>query len=337
MSVIDLDFSELRTGEDARGHGLQNLLAVMGEKLGFEVEAGGSGADKGRDLFFTRRYEIAPGLFFPSKILVSCKDKTESGNRLKTSDISGWSDRVAEHGCSGFILATTVVPTDDLVTQIRDTASRNNFEAKVWQPNDLKKILLDRQDSIFRFTIARFFPKSSRASDPDNLAFDLFIESLKHLELEKSLELGLQYLEEVQEPFSVWELLETLVHLKGCSLEEQLQKHFFQALELDSEELAEALTDPINTALLNCAFNSQLDDQDWEEIEVRKLSTQHEDVLISFVGTVSRYVMGDVMSDHVTGSIIWSATGFSLSECESAWDKDCEYDYLAEQDGLDGS
>jgi hypothetical protein len=64
MSVIELVFSELRTGEDVRGHGLKNLLAFMGEKLGFEVEVGGLCADKGRYLFFTHRYQLAPSLFF---------------------------------------------------------------------------------------------------------------------------------------------------------------------------------------------------------------------------------------------------------------------------------
>lgn len=322
MTITDLDFNELRSGEDVRGHGLQNLMAAIGSKHGFNVELGGSGADKGRDLFLSKNHEIAPGLFLPSKILVSCKDRTESGSRLKTSDIAGWSARVAEHGCNGFILATTVVPTDDLVTHVRDTAHNAHFAAKIWQPEDLRRILLEQQDTVFRFTIARFFPKSSQSNDSASQMFDLFLEALKHLEIEKALELSLEYLDDATDPILVWDLIENLTARKDCSVGLNLQPHFVRALRLNNSELELALSEPLTPILTDWVEAS--DDYDWEDVEIAELSFINEFIEIKFVCSQNRYLMGEQLQEGLNGKFQWSKAGLELVELQSDWEDECE-------------
>jgi hypothetical protein len=91
--ITHLDFTELKDIDDP-GYGLQSLVETIGSKLGFTTEKGGRGADKGRDVFFMANSPVIHGLRTPTKILVNCKDKAESGKQLKVNDIAGFHGRV---------------------------------------------------------------------------------------------------------------------------------------------------------------------------------------------------------------------------------------------------
>jgi hypothetical protein len=199
MPITNIDFSELSQREDTKGLGLQHLVKSIGSSLKYRVELGGAGSDHGRDLFFTTNNEIVHGLHMTSKILVSCKDRAKSGKQLKFDDLDAFSLRAKQHGCSGYLLVTTVQPTDDLVTSVRDIAANEGLFATVWQPDDLREILLNGQDDVFRFTIARFFPKSAERNDANEQILECFLESLERMDNDDSLELSLKFLNATME------------------------------------------------------------------------------------------------------------------------------------------
>jgi hypothetical protein len=310
MTITNLDFAELRR-LDTPGYGLQALVAAIGRKLGFTVESGGRGADHGRDLFFQGSEEVIQGLSYPVKILVSCKDSAQERRRqLTVNDIAGFHGRVAEHGCNGFILVTTVPPTDGLVTHVRDTARNNSFQATIWQRDQLMGILLDQQDTIFRFTIARFFPNSSRAGDSNQQTFDYFAGALELLQKEDALSLSAEFIEEVDDLLLIWECAEKLMSLADTDFETDLQPHFTQILAKENTELTAAvvgaLQDPVQI-WINRKY-------DWDDVEVLHAEVRDRTIRIDVGGISDEETEYDSLKLNIRAMVDWNDDGFSLEK-----------------------
>jgi hypothetical protein len=319
MTITHLDFVELDSADEAKGYGLQNLVVAIGKRLGLRVEAGGRGADKGRDVFFTTHSEVVHGLHIPSKILVSCKDKTKSGRQLKVTDLDAFHLRVAEHGCNSFLLVTTIPPTDDCVTHVREIGRQHQFTASVWQPDDLKDILLNGQNDIFRFTIARFFPKSSRVGDSNQHSFDFFAESLLRMDKEDSLELSLEFIDGVEDLLLVWENLEKVMTRKDVDVQTDLQKHFCKALSLKNDELSDAISEaaPLQESLAEWAS----EELEWEELELHKSSLKGDNLIeLEVIASKPYYRMGESFNSGITAVIHWDEDGFSVHEAVDDWE-----------------
>lgn len=321
MTIRHLDFEELSKIDD-RGYGLQSLVVAIGRRLGLRVESGGRGADKGRDVFFMTHSEVVHGLHVPSKILVSCKDNSKSGKQLKITDLDAFHLRVAEHKCDAFLLVTTVPPTDDLVTHVQSVAGNNGFTATIWQPDDIKDILLNGQNEKFRFTIARFFPNSSRKGDTSQHIFDFFAESLLRMEKEDSIELSLEFFDGVEDVLLAWECLEKLMEREDIDIQDDLQKHFCKALSLRNEELTEAISlDHHLEEELREWINND-DELDWDEVELHKLTLKNDGLIeLEMIATEPKYRMGETFSTGISAVIEWSENGFSLSSYENEFEE----------------
>lgn len=331
MTITHLDFAELAKADD-KGYGLQSLVVAIGRRLGMRVEAGGRGADKGRDVCFLTQTEVVHGLHIPSKILVSCKDRTESGKQLKVNDLEGSHLRVKEHGCNAFLLVTTIAPTDDLVTHIQSVAKNDGFSATIWQPDDIKDILLNGQNDKFRFTIARFFPNSSRTGDTNQHAFDYFAESLTRMDKEDSLELSLEFFDGVDDVLLAWGCLEKLIERDDIVLEDDLQKHYCKALSLNNDELKEAIFLDHHLEERLTEWVSYEDEIDWDDVELNKLELKNETTIeLTVLASEPVHRMGEMFDVGLTATIEWTERGFSLVEYINDWDKAGELDWEIDQ------
>lgn len=111
--------------------------------------------------------------------LVSCKDFSTSKKSVAPKDIVGLYDRAIEHKCHGVLLAVTTPCTDQTVEQLRsfESASRP-VSTMIWDTHKLSEILAKRREKRFRFTLARFFPKSSGLSSQLKQLIDVAIDRI---------------------------------------------------------------------------------------------------------------------------------------------------------------
>ncbi|MBL0185189.1 MAG: restriction endonuclease [Candidatus Obscuribacter sp.] len=321
MPITHIDFSELSEREETKGLGLQNLVCSIGRGLKYRVEQGGAGADQGRDLFFTTSNEIAHGLHLGSKILVSCKDKAKSGKQLKFGDLDNFSNRAKQHGCNAYLLVTTVQPTDDLVTSVREIAVREGLVANVWQPDDLREILLNGQDDVFRFTIARFFPKSTERNDAVEQILGCFLESLDLMECDNSLELSLRLLRSTTDPFVMWKCLEKLLNSESVDIESELPEHIFTAVSLGNYELTRSIgeTATLQEAVRLWASGEQLP---WEAIDVQGIRLDRDgELVIEIESNQYESTMGAQFESINNGTIRWTTDGFEVKKCTNDWEE----------------
>lgn len=154
-----IDFREL--GAYPGGNGLEALVRKLGERMGFAPEWTGIGTDGGRDLTF---FDVQRGRLAQDSVkwLVSCKDHAESAANVSERDL-GCSiiDKAAQHGCSGFLLATTTNVTSGLKANLDGLKAQNKLKTTVWDVHELTSLLLARKN---RDLFQQFFPESFRRS-----------------------------------------------------------------------------------------------------------------------------------------------------------------------------
>jgi hypothetical protein len=335
MPITHIDFSELYQREDTKGLGLQHLMKAIDVGLKCRVEEGGAGADHGRDLFFTTNNEIVHGLYMTSKVLVSCKDRAKSGKQLKFDDLDSFALRAKQHGCSGYLLVTTIQTTDALVTSVRDIAAHEGLVATVWQPDDLREILLNGQDDVFRFTIARFFPKSAERNDANEQILDCFLESLERMGNDDGLELSLKFLNATNDPLMIWKCLEKLFHSESMDIENDLQEHIFRAVSLGNDELSASISEAESLVDAVRSWASE-DNLPRDAVDVHGIHLDADGVLvIEFESNQYEHTMGTSFESINNGTISWTSNGFAVRECVNDWEETRRID--AECDAMKNS
>lgn len=153
--MATLDFGEL--GNKPAGENLEGLVRLIGERLGLTVSWTGRGADQGRDLIFTETQSGRIGST-PVRWLVSCKDNSKTNQSVSEQDVGSVLDKVRQHDCSGFLLATTTTVGAALKAKLDGLQSnpKDRIQTKVWDRFELSAMLLS--DS-FADLLRQFFPK----------------------------------------------------------------------------------------------------------------------------------------------------------------------------------
>lgn len=158
--MASLDFSEL--GSRPAGENLEGLVRLMGERLGLTVSWSGRGADQGRDLIFVETQTGRIGAM-PVRWLVNCKDNSKTKHAVTEQDVGSIVDKVQQHRCQGFLLATTTTVGTALKAKMDALAShpQTPIQTKVWDRFELTSKLLSDQ---FADLLRQFFPKQRAQS-----------------------------------------------------------------------------------------------------------------------------------------------------------------------------
>ncbi|MGM4998296.1 restriction endonuclease [Tardiphaga sp. 538_B7_N1_4] len=153
--MATLDFSEL--GSKPAGENLEGLVRLIGERLGLTVSWTGRGADQGRDLIFTETQSGRIGST-PVRWLVSCKDNSKTNQSVSEQDVGSVVDKVRQHDCTGFLLATTTTVGAALKAKLDGLQSnpKDRVQTKVWDRFELSAMLLS---DPFADLLRQFFPK----------------------------------------------------------------------------------------------------------------------------------------------------------------------------------
>lgn len=153
--MATLDFSEL--GSKPVGETFEGLVRLIGERLGFTVSWTGRGADQGRDLMFV---ETRSGRIGSTSVrwLVNCKDNSKTNQSVTEQDVGSIHDKVLQHGCHGFLLATTTTVGTALKAKMDALANhpQTPVQTKVWDRFELTSMLLRDE---FADLLRQFFPK----------------------------------------------------------------------------------------------------------------------------------------------------------------------------------
>jgi Restriction endonuclease len=153
-----LDFSKL-VGPPS-GEAFEGLVRLMGAPLGMIVEWSGRGADRGRDLILieTQQGPIKARTF---RWLVSCKDNSKSNRAVTETDVGSVLDKVRQHKCDGFLLATTTTASTGLKEMLDrlDSAAEGPIQTKVWDRFEITQMLLSDR---FSHLLMQFFPEHHR-------------------------------------------------------------------------------------------------------------------------------------------------------------------------------
>jgi hypothetical protein len=165
-NVATLDFNEL--DGDPPGERFEALVRLIGERLGLVVQWSGRGADAGRDMIFIENQQ-GPLRMRPVRWLVSCKDNSQSNKSVSEKDIGSILDKVQQHRCDGFLLATTTTASTGLKEKLDklDISMSGPIQTKVWDRFEITKMLLSDQCADL---LLQFFPKQKAR------------ESLQHLD-----------------------------------------------------------------------------------------------------------------------------------------------------------
>ena len=156
VEPIGIDFRELSTG--FQGERLEQLIRLLALKMDMDVEWAGRGSDGGRDLIII---EEITGPISKEKIrwLVQCKDRVQSGKSVHEGEIPDISDKVIQHGTSGFLLVTTTTVSSALKEKMdsMDKGRGGKIKTLIWDACILEQIILrSGNQEIFR----QFFPDS---------------------------------------------------------------------------------------------------------------------------------------------------------------------------------
>jgi len=160
------------------------------------VEEPDRGADGGRDII-VEEDRSGPGGANVIRWLVSCKHKAHSGNSVSPGDELDVRDRLATHGCNGFIAFYSTLPSTGLGTKLN--ALRPQFEYLQLDAEAIERKLLDSPRG--RTLAARYMPKSftrwfsasqsaaASAATPDpQKSFNKYFLRTPHDELSTALE-----------------------------------------------------------------------------------------------------------------------------------------------------
>ena len=135
-----IDFKELVSL--VKGEGLEQLIRLLGKRMGLQPTWTGPGADHGN-------FEDISGTISNHKIrwLVSCKDKSKSGKSVNESDLPspGILDKVKQHKADGFLLITTTTvgtAAKELIDK-QDKSNNGEIYTKVWDVAELSAMLLE--------------------------------------------------------------------------------------------------------------------------------------------------------------------------------------------------
>jgi hypothetical protein len=139
--MATLDFSELEGSPP--GEAFEALVRLIGERLGLNVQWSGRGADGGRDLYFLETQSGRLGMR-AVRWLVNCKDKSESNSAVLEKDLGSILDKVQQHKCEGFLLATSTTASTALKEKLDklDIGSGGPIQTKVWDRFELTNLLL---------------------------------------------------------------------------------------------------------------------------------------------------------------------------------------------------
>jgi len=152
-----LDFTEL--DKKPPGEAFEALVRLIGERQGLKVQWSGRGADGGRDLMFT---ETLRGTISTRSVkwLVNCKDHSDSGASVSEREIGSILDKVAQHQCDGFLIATTTTVSTGLKARLDqlDIAAGGKIHTKVWDRFEITAIL---SDGAYANVRRHFFPKQA--------------------------------------------------------------------------------------------------------------------------------------------------------------------------------
>jgi len=132
----------------------------MGERLDMVVEWTGRGPDGGRDLIFVET-QRGPIKARSVRWLVSCKDNSENGRSVTEKDVGGVLDKVKQHKCNGFLLATTTTASTGLKGMLDglDISAGGEIQTKVWDRFEITQMLLSDR---FSDLLMQFFPEHQR-------------------------------------------------------------------------------------------------------------------------------------------------------------------------------
>lgn len=152
-----LDFTEL----SADGQDLELLVRELLLRRGFSVQWSGKGADGGRDLVCIERRD---SFFVPDekRWLIQCKHNAVSGKSVSAQDLDNIVDSCTQHGCTGYLLACSTVPSAGAINRLEaiTNAANTPIVASYWDAVKLEQLLSTPRS----WPIAqRFFPKSTSA------------------------------------------------------------------------------------------------------------------------------------------------------------------------------
>jgi hypothetical protein len=144
---------DLRVVSD--GTRFEQLVRDLLEAFGYRVAWTGKGVDDGRDLV-----AVEPGdPMFGSvsrKWLVSCKHNAHAGTSVGVNAIGDAPARCKQHGCDGFALACSTVPTSGLLNAFDGWRANERLHFHYWDDARLEGLLLDDRAAAVR---AKYFGK----------------------------------------------------------------------------------------------------------------------------------------------------------------------------------
>jgi hypothetical protein len=171
-----LDFREIpiAKGGSADADTFEQFGSELLRLIGYtNVRGPNRGPDGGKDLIAE---EIRKGISKDTKVcwLVSCKHFIHSGKAVGVKDESDISDRVNQHGCSGFLGIYTILPSAALEDRLR----QQSFEYQLLTPEQIEKFLLDTPEGIK--LAERYFPESMKNWARENpRPADLFADNIE--------------------------------------------------------------------------------------------------------------------------------------------------------------
>jgi Restriction endonuclease len=153
--MATLDFKEL--AGDPSGENFQALIRLVGERSKLIVQWTGRGPDGGRDLIFVENQQ-GPLKSTSVRWLVSCKDNSLNGRSVTERDVGSVVDKVRQHDCQGFLLATSTTASAGLKELLDklDLSVGGPIQTKVWDRFELTKLLLRDE---FADLFLQFLPK----------------------------------------------------------------------------------------------------------------------------------------------------------------------------------
>jgi hypothetical protein len=348
---FQLDFTELDE-RDKAGYGFQALVADIGRLLGYEVEEGGTGPDRGRDLFFKVPYNGLPFKQEKKKWLVTCKDFAKSKRSVSRVDVqTAYADAVGFH-CYGLLLVCTTNAGDDVVTLFNGwETDERTLRTQIWNKHNIQQLLHEREND-FRLTLARYFPKSyglsSRASDK---VIDSLVELLKDAAIDEMIRHAIAITEADQDPIVRWRLAEVvlgktpdlpdllgLLRLWGADQRPDF-KTALQSLLLDyfcsRDDYMNELGDELQPAIPT-SFCGLCPGYTSGELSAIQLEIDNDDVLLNCTGTACVEMTDSV--DKETGTMSFQCT-ITVRISEGGYEFEITYmenpvqaDWEAEQD-----
>lgn len=154
-----LDFKELSTD----GTQFELLVREVLFARGLDTTWSGVGADGGKDLICIENIDSVFGRS-SRRWLVQCKHFAHSGRSVGVSDVDSIADSCAQHGASGYVLATSTYVSSGLVGRLESIAGQpeNRLMTAYIDAAMIERLLLS--PSLYHVA-QRFFPVSASKHD----------------------------------------------------------------------------------------------------------------------------------------------------------------------------